>query len=303
MTVAFEPPASLSRLRPPFGAGRTLALALSGLGLCMLTAAMPVPTRPEGGAARAAASPSEASPFHEAGRPVAGPAAARRIVRLKPLSRPGFTAPVDRFVVSSTYGMRRMSWEANTRLHRGIDLAAPSGDPVRVIADGVVTRVGWRGGYGLAVDVRHADGLVSTYAHLSGIGRGVEKGTRLQGGRQIGEIGSTGSSTGPHLHLELRDRRGVALDPGAFLGGGLAPGGLRQADADYRRAILSRPGPADRRAGPPPPKVVFVSERRTPPPREARGGQDGGGHLTFRTNRPPVQIAQARTNTITVRRD
>lgn len=302
MTVAFEDTVSLLRIRSSFRTGRTLAVALSGIGLFMLTAAVPVPVRPDGMRAKPADS-NDASPFHETAGPVADPAALQHTVRIKPLTRPGFTAPVDRFIVSSSYGMRRMSWEANARLHRGIDLAAPPGDPVRAIADGVVSRVGWRGGYGLAIDIRHADGLVSTYAHLSGIGRGVDRGARLRGGTQIGEIGSTGSSTGPHLHLELRDRRGVALDPGAFLGGGLAPGGLREADADYRRAILSRPRPAVSRTGPAPPKVVFVSERRPSSKRETRRDQGGQGHLTFRTNRPPVQIVQAPTNTITVRRN
>ncbi|WP_339914160.1 M23 family metallopeptidase [uncultured Brevundimonas sp.] len=276
---------------------------MSGLSLLMLTAAVPSPTRLHGSSAQPVPPSGGASPFHEAADAAAGPVAVQHTVLLKPLTRPGFAAPVDRFVVSSTYGLRRMSWEANARLHRGIDLAAPLGDPVRAIADGVVTRVGWRGGYGLAVDIRHADGLVSTYAHLSGIGHGVDRGARLSGGTQIGEIGSTGSSTGPHLHLELRGRNGVSLDPGAFLGGGLAPGGLREADADYRRAVLVRSRQDEHRIAPAPPKVVFVQERRSAPESRTRRDERGEGHLTFRTDRPPVRIVQARTNTISVRRD
>ncbi|WP_339873486.1 M23 family metallopeptidase [uncultured Brevundimonas sp.] len=303
MTVAFEDPVSLLPPRSPVRIGRTLAVALAGVSLLMLTAAVPGPDRLNGPVARPVPASVDASPFHDAADGVAAPVASQHTVPLQPLGRPGFAAPVDRFVVSSTYGLRRMSWEANARLHRGIDLAAPLGDPVRAIADGVVTRAGWRGGYGLAVDIRHADGLVSTYAHLSGIGAGVGRGTRLAGGTQIGEIGSTGSSTGPHLHLELRGRDGVSLDPGAFLGGGLAPGGLRAADTDYRRAVLLRSGQNEQRIAPAPPKVVFVREQRPAPESRSRRDDRGGSRLTFHTDRPPVRIVQAQANTITVRRD
>lgn len=303
MTVALEHTVNSLPSRSPFRLGRVMAVATSGLSLLMLTAAVPGPAHPLAASAPPAPSSGGASPFHETADIVADPVATQHTVLLKPLARPGFASPVDRFVVSSTYGLRRMSWEANVRLHRGIDLAAPFGDPVRAIADGVVTRVGWRGGYGLAVDIRHADGLVSTYAHLSGIGDGVYRGARLGGGAQIGEIGSTGSSTGPHLHLELRDRKGGSLDPGAFLGGGLAPGGLRQADADYRRAKLVRAQQQAPRTAPAPPKVVFVREQRPAPDGRTRRDVRGRSQLTFHTDRPPVRIVQARSNTISVRRD
>jgi murein DD-endopeptidase MepM/ murein hydrolase activator NlpD len=89
------------------------------------------------------------------------------------------------------------------RAHRGIDYAAPTGTRVRATADGVVTEIGWRGGYGRLIKVRHANGYGTLYGHLSGFSEGVARGKRVVQGQVIGFVGSTGLATGPHLHYEF----------------------------------------------------------------------------------------------------
>lgn len=106
--------------------------------------------------------------------------------------------------LTSTYGPR------GGRLHRGIDVAAPIGTPIRAVADGTVRSAGWQGGYGYTVEIAHGDDLVSLSAHQSELT--VRRGQRVRRGQVIGRVGSTGSSTGPHLHFELVVR-GAPLDP------------------------------------------------------------------------------------------
>lgn len=96
------------------------------------------------------------------------------------------------------------------RAHKGVDLAAPSGTPIRVVADGVVVRAGWAGGHGNHVEVRHDGGTSTGYSHLSSIG--VKVGQKVHQGDYIGKVGSTGLSTGPHLHYEYQVN-GVHKDP------------------------------------------------------------------------------------------
>lgn len=98
------------------------------------------------------------------------------------------------------------------RAHNGVDYAAGIGTPVMATADGVVTHRGWSGGYGNLVEVRHTNGFVTRYAHLSGFGSGVAAGARVRQGQTIGFVGMTGMVTGPHLHYELR-RNGRVEDP------------------------------------------------------------------------------------------
>lgn len=96
------------------------------------------------------------------------------------------------------------------RPHTGVDYAAPTGTPVQTIADGVVTFAGWQNGYGNAIEIQHGGKQTTFYAHLSSIG--VRVGEKVEQGVEIGKIGSTGWSTGPHLHFETRNN-GVAEDP------------------------------------------------------------------------------------------
>jgi len=118
--------------------------------------------------------------------------------------------------ITSRFGWRNVSVGGN-RYHVGLDLGAPTGTPVVSALDGTVLRTGWMGAYGYAVYVGHADGFETRYAHLSSIA--VEPGERVSRGGTIGRVGSTGASTGPHLHFEIR-RAGRALDPLAVLPAG-----------------------------------------------------------------------------------
>jgi murein DD-endopeptidase MepM/ murein hydrolase activator NlpD len=97
-------------------------------------------------------------------------------------------------------------------MHKGVDFAAPLGTPVYATGDGVVKSAGRRGGYGNMVTLRHAAGLATRYAHLSRFADGVRPGASVTRGAIIGYVGSTGYSTGPHLHYEVL-RQGVAVNP------------------------------------------------------------------------------------------
>jgi murein DD-endopeptidase MepM/ murein hydrolase activator NlpD len=115
--------------------------------------------------------------------------------------------------ITSRFGWRAISVGGN-RYHLGLDLGAPSGTAVLAARDGTVTRAGWTGAYGYAVYLRHADGYETRYAHLARIG--VTLGDEVLRGDAIGAVGSTGASTGPHLHFEVR-ADGSAVDPLAIL--------------------------------------------------------------------------------------
>ena len=98
------------------------------------------------------------------------------------------------------------------RAHTGVDYAAPSGTPVRAVADGVVTFRGWGGGGGNTLKIKHAGNLVTGYLHLRGFAKGIAVGTRVQQGQLIGYVGSTGTSTGPHLDYRIW-KNGTPINP------------------------------------------------------------------------------------------
>ena len=98
------------------------------------------------------------------------------------------------------------------RAHTGVDYAAPSGTPVRAVADGVVTFRGWGGGGGNTLKIKHAGNLVTGYLHLRGFAKGITVGTRVQQGQLIGYVGSTGTSTGPHLDYRIW-KNGTPINP------------------------------------------------------------------------------------------
>ena len=112
--------------------------------------------------------------------------------------------------ISSPFGVRNHPIFRTQRFHRGVDIRAAWGTPVHASADGQVTSSGWSGGYGLRVRLAHRDGLATTYSHLSRIAAPI--GTRVRQGELIGFVGSTGFSTGAHLHFELL-RGGEAVNP------------------------------------------------------------------------------------------
>lgn len=121
--------------------------------------------------------------------------------------------PVDGRV-SSPFGMRQLADEAHARAHDGVDFAAPTGTAIRATRDGVVEFAGPRGGYGNTVVVDHGDGTKSLYAHASALL--VREGESVRKGAEIAQVGSTGRSTGPHLHFEVR-KDGEPVDPAALL--------------------------------------------------------------------------------------
>ncbi len=120
------------------------------------------------------------------------------------------SSPLEFSRVSSGYGMRFHPISGERKAHMGVDYAAPTGTPVRTIGDGVVEFAGVQRGYGNVIYIRHRNNQMTVYAHLSRIA--VRDGQRVNQGEHIGAVGSTGASTGPHLHLEFRDN-GVHVDP------------------------------------------------------------------------------------------
>lgn len=112
--------------------------------------------------------------------------------------------------VTSNYGSRRHPVLGYTRMHKGLDFRAGHGTPILAAADGKVTRSGWAGGYGRQVRIDHGGGLATSYSHMSRIA--AKSGARVKKGQVIGYVGSTGLSTGPHLHYEMY-RNGRAVNP------------------------------------------------------------------------------------------
>ncbi|MBD2060739.1 M23 family metallopeptidase [Funiculus sociatus GB2-A5] len=126
-----------------------------------------------------------------------------------PELNPRYIMPA-RGTLTSGYGRR---WG---RMHKGIDIAAPIGTPIFAAASGVVVYAGWNsGGYGNLIDIQHADGSVTRYAHNNRLL--VREGETVEQGQLISEMGSTGRSTGPHLHFEIRPQGKAAVNPTALL--------------------------------------------------------------------------------------
>jgi murein DD-endopeptidase MepM/ murein hydrolase activator NlpD len=121
----------------------------------------------------------------------------------------GLTQPVPGRITSG-YGYRTHPILGYRRFHRGLDIGAGHGTPILATTDGVVARAGWGGGYGNVVELRHSGGLATRYGHMSRIS--VSGGQRVRQGQVIGYVGSTGLSTGPHLHYEMF-RNGQLVDP------------------------------------------------------------------------------------------
>ncbi len=172
------------------GAGAALTLAV-------VTAASAVPTNPPAHTTPVVAEPAPPPPpppaVFECGVPVPGQK------------------------IDSPFGLRRLPWERHGRLHEGVDIAAPVGEPVLAVSDGIVTRSGESPSYGRYVEVEHGAGLTSFYAHLGRIDRKAKAGYFVERGHAIGKIGSSGTSTGPHVHFEIR-QDGKPLNPVVFMG-------------------------------------------------------------------------------------
>jgi len=106
-------------------------------------------------------------------------------------------------IMRSGFGLRRHPILGYTKMHTGVDWAAPSGTPIYASGNGTVEKVGWESGYGKYVRVRHKNGYETAYGHMTAYARGINEGTRVRQGQVIGFVGSTGLSTGSHLHYEI----------------------------------------------------------------------------------------------------
>tara|TARA_B100000575_G_scaffold293939_1_gene307155 strand:- start:1922 stop:3232 length:1311 start_codon:yes stop_codon:yes gene_type:complete len=111
--------------------------------------------------------------------------------------------PINGARLSSSYGKRKHPILGYTKMHTGTDFAAPTGTPIMASGDGKIMKAGWCGGGGNCVKIKHNSTYQTVYAHMSKFGRGIKKGVRVKQGQIIGYVGSTGLSTGPHLHYEV----------------------------------------------------------------------------------------------------
>ena len=111
--------------------------------------------------------------------------------------------PIDGAKLSSSYGMRKHPISGYNKLHKGVDFAAPKGTPVYAAGNGVIELLGNNSGYGKFIRIRHNSAYKTLYAHLNNFKKSVYKGLRVNQGDIIGYVGSTGKSTGPHLHYEI----------------------------------------------------------------------------------------------------
>jgi len=154
--------------------------------------------------------------------------------------------PIDGARLSSGFGMRRHPILGYSRMHRGVDFAAPRGTPIYAAGDGRIEVAGRNGGYGRYVRIRHNSTYKTAYAHMSRIAKGVRKGKRVKQGQVIGYVGTTGRSTGPHLHYEVLvngkqvNPRKVKLPSGEKLkSADLTTFAARRAEIDRMRAAAN----------------------------------------------------------------
>jgi murein DD-endopeptidase MepM/ murein hydrolase activator NlpD len=150
--------------------------------------------------------------------------------------------PVEFTKISSVFSARRFHpILRRSRPHLGVDFAAPRGTPVHAVADGTVIDAGWEGGFGRTVRIEHADGYRTTYGHLSRIGSNLRDGRTVRRGQVIGYVGSTGLSTGNHLHYGV-ERDGQHVDPLALksLGTSTIPTDERQVFERMRRRVTQQ---------------------------------------------------------------
>lgn len=111
--------------------------------------------------------------------------------------------PINGARLSSSFGLRKHPIDGFTKMHRGTDFAAPKGTPIMASGNGIIKKVGWCGGGGNCIKIKHNSTYETVYAHMSKFARGMKTGVRVKQGQTIGFVGSTGKSTGPHLHYEV----------------------------------------------------------------------------------------------------
>lgn len=157
----------------------------------------------------------------------------------------------------SRYGHRRHPIFGDYRLHTGVDFAARTGTPIYAGGDGIVEMAQWYSGYGRYVEIRHSNGYNTAYGHMSAIADGITPGTRVRQGEVIGYVGSTGQSTGPHLHYEIKIN-GNTVDPLAVKlprANSLPP----QQMAEFEAAIAQVHGLLEQKSSPLPPVTIATN--------------------------------------------
>jgi murein DD-endopeptidase MepM/ murein hydrolase activator NlpD len=156
--------------------------------------------------------------------------------------------PMAKGTFRSGFGMRRHPILRWVKAHTGVDWAAPTGTPIVASGNGIVEQAEWRSGYGRWVKLRHTNGYETGYAHMSGIAKGITPGVRVRQGQVIGYVGSTGLSTGPHLHYEVHingrpvDPLRIRLPRGRELGGTVLTS--FSAERDRIDALMGKPQPS-----------------------------------------------------------
>jgi murein DD-endopeptidase MepM/ murein hydrolase activator NlpD len=138
--------------------------------------------------------------------------------------------PIDGARLSSHFGPRRHPILGYTKIHQGVDFAAPQGTPIYAAGDGTIVRIGRNGAYGKYVQIRHTRTHATAYAHMRGFARGLKRGNRVKQGQIIGYVGTTGRSTGPHLHYEIL-KEGRRVNPMKIR----MPSGQQLAGAELKR--------------------------------------------------------------------
>ncbi|MGW3690451.1 M23 family metallopeptidase [Streptomyces sp. NPDC005125] len=208
-SVGSRPTAPAVRARPALSA--PLAMDEGG----MLLAHVQVQAEAQAAAARATAKRRAAAMvLRRATEKAAADRKARQAAAVAKRRAARWVRPVDHYVLGASYGLGGALW---SRRHSGQDFVVPTGTAVRAVHTGIVVEAGWGGAYGNNVVIRHSPGVYTQYGHLSSIR--VSVGQWVDTGQILGRSGSTGNSTGPHLHFEVRTRPvyGYSVEPLAFL--------------------------------------------------------------------------------------
>jgi murein DD-endopeptidase MepM/ murein hydrolase activator NlpD len=169
--------------------------------------------------------------------------------------------PLADGIMRSAFGTRHHPLLRYNKMHTGVDWAAPMGTPIYASGNGVVDRMGWEGGYGRYVRIRHANGYQTAYGHMSAYARNMAEGKRVRQGQVIGYVGSTGLSTGAHLHYEIIvngrhvDPMRIRLPRGRVLEGGVLAG--FEQERERLDNLLNRAGPTRQT----PPRMAATTSR------------------------------------------
>ncbi|WP_046776636.1 transglycosylase family protein [Streptomyces yangpuensis] len=211
VTTAPSAPPAQNPEKPP----RTAEPVKPGEPAAQKPAEQPAPKPVEKQAPKEASKPAPKPAEKPAEKPAAKPDTQPASAQQKPAAG-GFSAPVDA-ALGTAYRVSGSSWSSGH--HTGVDFPVATGTTVKSVGPGQVVSAGWAGAYGYQVIIRHTDGRYSQYAHLSALG--VKSGQQVSGGQRIGRSGSTGNSTGPHLHFEIRTGPGYGsdIDPLKYLRG------------------------------------------------------------------------------------